>query len=289
MRIVGATDFSGRGDLAVRRAAMLASTISAELMLAHVVEGDQPEHLLWAMESLASNELEATARTAQDSYGIACTARVVRGDAFDAIATLARDVAADLIVMGTHRRNPVKDLFVGTTLERVLRTQTTPVLVASAEDPAGYRTVLAAVDFSECSGHALKVASRLNLLRGIGVTILHVSDPSDSVEPGSSARDIDTRIAADALDAGQKLTHFVQSLGLDDVQYSVRVRPCEGPPAPCIGAVAHEVSADLVILGARGRNQAMKLLLGSVTNDLLKTLNVDVLVVPSTPAPDPSP
>lgn len=280
MCILAATDFSDRGDRAVRRAAMLATTFSADLMLAHVVEGDQPEHLLWAFGGLATKELESTARTIADSYGVVCTARVVRGEAYDAIAALARDAAADFIVMGTHRRNSVKDVFVGTTLERVLRTQTVPVLVASVEQPAAYRTVLAAVDFSDCSGDALRSASSLGLLRGTQGTILHVSDPSDSVEPGSSPRDTGMRIAADALDTGQRMTQFVQSLDLGDIQCSVRVRPCEGPPAPCIARVADEINADLVIVGARGRNQAIKMLLGSVATDLLKILHTDVLVVP---------
>jgi nucleotide-binding universal stress UspA family protein len=51
----------------------------------------------------------------------------------------------------------------------------------------------------------------------------------------------------------------------------------------CIKAVADELNADLVIFGTRGKNRAMKVLLGSVADDLLKTLSVDVLVVPCPP------
>lgn len=279
-QILVATDFSDRGERSVRRAALLASAFSADLILAHVVEGSHPEHLVRAVEGLATDELEATARAIEKSHEIACSARVLRGEAFDAIVALATESAVDLIVMGTHRKDLLKDVFVGTTLERVVRKQAAPVLVVNADNPAGYGNVLGAIDFSGCSGHALETARRLGLLVGTHVTMLHISDPSDAVETGMPASDIAAQIAAGALKASKALTRFLSALDLRDVEYSMRVRPEDGPPAMGIREVAIELDADLVVVGTQGRNRAMKMLLGSVTDYLLKTLAVDVLVVP---------
>jgi len=66
--------------------------------------------------------------------GAAAPARVgihVRqGDAAKEIAQLAAEVAADLIVVGTHKAPHLKSLFIGSTAERVMAAATCPVFVA---------------------------------------------------------------------------------------------------------------------------------------------------------------
>jgi nucleotide-binding universal stress UspA family protein len=280
MQILAATDFSDRADRAIRRAALLASGFSANLILTHVVEGSQPENFVRAMRDLAATELGATAESIAQSYGIAPDVRIVDGDAFDAIVSLARDCSADLIVLGTHRRALLKDVFVGTTVERVVRACVAPVLVTNVDEPSSYKSVLVAVDFSDCSAEALVAARRLGFLAATRVTIIHISNPSDVVQSGIPAEEVAARVSAGALKSSQALARFLGALDLDDVEYSMRVRPDEGPPGMAIKEVAEELGADLVVIGTQGRNRAIRTLLGSVTDDLLKTLAADTLVIP---------
>jgi universal stress protein E len=282
-QILVATDFSERGERAIRRAALLASEFSADLILAHVVEGNQPDHLVRGMEGLAITELDATARALKKSHGIACSARVTRGDAFDAIVAMSKDSAAHLIVMGSHRKELLKDVFIGTTLERVVRTQAAPVLVVNSDSLSRYRSVLAAIDFSDCSGQALATARALGLLAGARVTIVHISNPSEHVRTGMPESDVGAEIAAGSMRASRELMRFVSGLDLRDLDYSLRVRPVDGPPGMGIAGVAAELGTHLAIVGTQGRNRAIKMLLGSVTDDLLKTLGSDILVVPCHP------
>jgi len=279
-RILVATDLSDRGDRAVRRAATLAEEFLADLMLLYVVEGSQPERLVLAIERLATDELEAAARAIETSHAVSCSAKVIRGDPFDAIGTMARDYAANLLVMGTHRKDLLKDVFVGTTLERVVRMQVCPVLVANSDYTGRYGAVLAAIDFSDCSGHALESAAALGLLTRTPVTILHVSDPSDYFEVGIPVGDLDAHIATGSLKTSVALTQFVSDLELPNVEYSVRVRPGEGPPAEIIAQVAEEADVDLTVVGTHGKNRGMKVLLGSVSDGLLRRASMDLLVVP---------
>lgn len=58
---------------------------------------------------------------------------ILTGDAFDAILRTAEMVSADLIVMGTHRKQLLRDIFVETTIERVIRTGPYPVLMVNTE------------------------------------------------------------------------------------------------------------------------------------------------------------
>jgi nucleotide-binding universal stress UspA family protein len=59
---------------------------------------------------------------------------VRRGDAAKEIAQLAVEVAADVIVVGSHKA-AVKHLFLSTTAERVMAVATCPVLVAGPKPP----------------------------------------------------------------------------------------------------------------------------------------------------------
>ena len=54
----------------------------------------------------------------------------------------------------------------------------------------------------------------------------------------------------------------------------------EGPPAVVVSAVAHSMGADLVIMATHGISGLAKLLLGSVTEALMRDLDRDILAVP---------
>ncbi len=55
-----------------------------------------------------------------------------------------------------------------------------------------------------------------------------------------------------------------------------------GPPAAVICAYGHEIGADLIVLGTHARGLARRLLLGSVSKDVLEHAGCPVLMVPQT-------
>ena len=57
----------------------------------------------------------------------------------------------------------------------------------------------------------------------------------------------------------------------------------EGPPAPALRQIVARLSPDLVVVGTRGRGALGRLMLGSVAEEALRTLDCDVLAVPPTP------
>ena len=61
--------------------------------------------------------------------------RVASGKPADQICSAAEEAKVDLIVMGTHGRSSLKDFFVGSTTEKVVRNATCAVL---AVKPDGY-------------------------------------------------------------------------------------------------------------------------------------------------------
>lgn len=175
-RILVATDFSTRSDRAIRRATLLARTHGSSMTVVHVIDDDQPKRILKAERDAASVLLSEQARSLREIDGVDCDYSVVLGNAFEGIAKAAEETNCDLLVIGPHRRQALKDVFVGTTAERTIRASSRPILMANGVPAASYRHVLVAVDFSDCSADAVQAVRALCLDRNIAVSVAHVFD-----------------------------------------------------------------------------------------------------------------
>jgi nucleotide-binding universal stress UspA family protein len=133
--ILVATDFSECAEQALDYAVALAGVLDAKIHLLNVI-------VIPAMGipevgiAVSSTLIESTARTQQAELdkraaghaaaGIETLLRT--GDARDVILDAAREIGADLIVMGTHGRRGVRRALIGSIAESVVRTAPCPVL-----------------------------------------------------------------------------------------------------------------------------------------------------------------
>jgi nucleotide-binding universal stress UspA family protein len=133
-RILCAADLSESMPLAIAYALSLAAEQQAELTLLYVIEGLQlyatiPEYagLRQDLEESARRHLEAAVAAAARDW---CTVqhRVTVGRAHREIVNVARELKADLIVMGTQSHGPLSHLFFGSTSHQVVREAACPVL-----------------------------------------------------------------------------------------------------------------------------------------------------------------
>src|SRR3954451_14581875 len=120
MQILAATDFSTRSNRALRQAGLLAQPSNAQLHIVHVVDDDQPDELVRMEKREAERVLTEQTGSMPELRNVRTRPIVVTGDPFDGILRAAADVNADLIVMGSHRKQ-LLDIIVGTTIERVIR------------------------------------------------------------------------------------------------------------------------------------------------------------------------
>lgn len=279
--ILVATDFSARSDRAIRRATLLARTYGSSITLVHVVDDDQPKRILKAEREAASALLSEQTRSLRDIDGVTCDYRVVLGNAFEGIAKAVEEVDCDLLVLGPHRRQALKDVFIGTTAERTIRASGRPVLMANGVPDGPYRHVLVAVDFSNCSADAVRAVVRLGLGKHAAVSVVHVVEAlAASLIPRTSLTEAEVQdyLAEVEEYAGGELRAFLGGLKFDPSRRVVRHNATS--TADTIDTVAREVSADLVVVGTQGRSGIAKLLLDSVTEEVLRAGDRDVLSVP---------
>lgn len=138
--------------------------------------------------------------------------------------------------------------------------------------------VLCPVDLSACSRHALAYASTLAQWYGARLTVLHVFELFISpqllpVDPRAMATSYPSRneIATD-------VARFVEPL--KDPRVAIDLLVEEGHVARKIVEIATELPADLIVIGTHGRGGVEHLLLGSVTEKVLRKAACPVLIVP---------
>ena len=280
--ILAATDFSARSDRAIRRAALLARAHDARLMLLHVVDDDRPERLVAEEMATAQELLQKTAESVLSD--VQSEAKVVLGDPFEGVAKTTRESAADLIVMGAHRKQILRGIFIGTSVERVMRMRIAPVLMVNAEPLSAYERGLVATDLSEHSGHALQVARQLRILPPARVVVVRAFDVFARGKlsyAGVSTEKISSHVKEMAAEARSELAGFIAALDADFKPEALRVK--EGRAAGVIVDTADETGADIVVVGTHGRSGIAKFLLGSVTEEVMWRLERDILVVPPRP------
>ena len=139
------TDFSESADAALAKAFELAEKLGARIHLLHAY-GIPPipdamgmgvgVDLLGPIERAASAELTQLAqRYAQRPEYVG--ALLEMGDARDLIVRHAKQLPADLIVMGTHGRRGMQHFVLGSVAEGVVRNAPCPVLVVPIAKPKG--------------------------------------------------------------------------------------------------------------------------------------------------------
>lgn len=279
MNILAATDFSTRSNRALRQAGLLARTTGAQLTLVHVVDDDQPHARLEMERGEANRMLAEQISVMPELQNIHCSPIVVTGSPFSGILQAAATVDARLIVMGAHRKHLLRDIFVGTTVERVIRTGPTPVLMVTKEVQQHYRNVLIPIEISEPSIHALRVANASGLINLEGATILHAFVALGKRKLISAGADIAEYEESERQTAVDEVIAFLASNKLVSQKWSLHVE--EGPPMEVITRAVNQKRPDLIIMGTHGRTGVLKQLIGSVTEDVLRSsLDVDVLAVP---------
>jgi universal stress protein E len=280
MQILAATDFSTRSHRALRQAGLLAQRQNAHLHIVHVVDDDQPDEFVSMERAEADRVLNEQKGSMPELSNIQVRVMIVAGDPFDGILRAAAEVKADLIVMGSHRKQ-LLDVIIGTTIERVIRKGSFPVLMVNNEAQENYENVLAAVDMVDASADALRAATTAGFMSGNRVTILHaftaIGKPSIPVG-GDDPDNIYSDVASQRNEIMNELAAFLAgSVGPMQGRWTLRVE--EGWPMERISRMISEIRPDLLVMGTNARSGLLKMMIGSVTEEALRTLKVDILAV----------
>jgi len=250
--ILFATDVSPVAENAALYALEFARSYNAKVHAVHVkpveIYGAAPPEswpiLRDATQALAEQQAADLDRT---FAGVEHEATVAEGDIWDLVAEYIEKDHTDLVVMGTHGRNGVEKLLLGSVAENVLRRATCPVLTVgpnvrvSPERAVAMKRILLAASFSPASDAAAAYAVSLAQENQALIDIVHVIQPQKA---GEIVHPSD--LAAGCLNRMRSLVPPEANLWCES-----HVLVEMGEPAEQILKVAKARRTDLIVLGVK--------------------------------------
>ncbi|WP_282692468.1 universal stress protein [Streptomyces sp. CC208A] len=278
--VVGA-DGSSSSLAAVEEAAREARRRGAGLRIVHafVWPAMHPPSLLGLeggfRERVEQLVAEAAVRAGETAPGVEVTSAVVTGQPLTVLEKESR--GADLVVVGTHGTGGFAGLLVGSTGVHLAAHGSCPVLVVR-EGGAASGPVLLGVDGSPEGERAVDFAFAEAALREAPLVALHawttwnapLPPPQDESEPYANP--------PGALAAGEERLVAEALAGHRDRYPGVTVEPRVVRGRTREALIEASRSAQLLVVGARGRGGFTGLLLGSVSQALLHHAHCPVAV-----------
>jgi nucleotide-binding universal stress UspA family protein len=283
-RILVAMDFSEQGERALEAALELGSRFRAEVHLVHALEVALPLFEPYAVvlpadwigeaRRLAEEKLQKAQERVR-ARGASGTVHLGDVPAAHAIAERAREIGADLVVVGTHGHTGLKHVLLGSVAERTVEYAPCSVWTVKGSGGASPRTIVAGTDFSPSAAHAVEVAAqwaksfgaRLHLVHALQVPMPLIAPYEVAIPEGiieGARREAERQLAAAAK-------------GVAGV--SVTTELASTPAHAALVDAAKRLPAELIVSGSRGLTGLKHALLGSVAERTLRYAPCSVLTV----------
>jgi len=272
-------DLSEHSVHAYRFARYLANKLVANLWILHVVP-ESPEYYLSMFPELSdivggvSEWVEDRIAEMVDLEAENVRKVVLSGRPVDEILKFREHRNIDLIVMGARGLSPLESLLLGSTTDRIIRQAPCPVtVVRTCPEHPRVEHIVVPTDLSEYSDHAAEEAIYFAANLGADIHLLHIVEVY-TYEP----RKMETRLSEEKLHEMQEKIRSLMSIPGDTKGVSVEKVLIRGYDA------AYEIShyvrdTDLIVMATHGRKAISKLLMGSVTDKVLRSAPCPVMTV----------
>lgn len=271
-KIIVPIDFSEHSEFALEATAMLAKKFDAEILALHMLEiseavltsasYEQQTKSIFLLE-LAKKRFN---KFLNKDYlkGIKITTIVKHFKVFSEISEVAKKQNVDLIVMGSHGTSGLKEVFIGSNTEKVVRYSDIPVLIIKHHPILlDFENVVFACDFSE---EAVKpYANAYNLFSKLGskLHLVYVNLPDARFRSSSEME--------------KRVSDFLKIIDgnldkMDEVKYVNDYSIEKG-----ILNYANVVGADLIAVATHGRKGLSHFFEGSISEDIANHSTLPVM------------
>jgi nucleotide-binding universal stress UspA family protein len=217
----------------------------------------------------------AAARVRELAPDLTCTLTSKMGHPAHVLSTVSE--GADLVVVGRRGLGGAASVLLGSVSNRLTTQATCPVVVVGDGDLPATGPVVVGVDGSEFGTQALRFALAEAGVRSTSVRAVVAYDvhhPALHGDPELLAR---MRAELEA-EAGETVTRALEEVqGAAPSPVSVDRVAVEGRPAEAI--LGHAADAQLIVVGSHGKGLVRRVLLGSVSRQVLNDADRPVVVV----------
>lgn len=293
--LVAIADPSARSNKAVRRAGALAHKTGASIVLVNAmpsaislgVAHAESERFTRLEAEENRRLLERTANRLRREEIIVETHVETGYPAHEAILRQVRLTQADLLIIEARKHNLFARLFLTQTDFELIRRCPVPLLVVKGRAAWRRPRILAALDPfhandkpSELDGEIVAAAEAVAALEGGSVHAAHIYRPVMRVIPGMEMDPamVATITAQEKAYGSAVRKQFLDAIGRSGIARSRGHLLC-GEPAIELPVVARSIRAGLVVMGAVSRSGLKRIFIGSTAEQVLDSLQCDVLIV----------
>jgi nucleotide-binding universal stress UspA family protein len=278
-KILAGIDFEKDTEKVLAYASYFAENFNACLDLLHVLDYlvTPPAYLLPYIEEekkIVGQKFAALKKELAGS-GIRAEAEVIAGRLRESFDMTIKNQNTDMLVLGF-----MSHVLRRSSSEKLIKGLRIPMLVVRGDKAESakigslkVRKILCTTDFSEISGKALNAAKELAVKLSSQLEIVHVF-PNHIFEQMKTLKDRDGLLKELYNESKDRLEKFLHASGL-----TVAGTMEEGEPDRRIVSFAKQNDFDLIVIGARGLGRIEGMLIGSVTDAVLKSAPCPVLVI----------
>ncbi|SEB74183.1 Nucleotide-binding universal stress protein, UspA family [Tenacibaculum sp. MAR_2009_124] len=272
-KIIIPIDFSTYSENALKSAAFLAKKNNAELIAVHMLElshaiASQSESYLQEqtlfLYKLTEKKFEDFLK-ADYLSGIKVTPIIKHFKIFSELDDLAKEENADLIIMGSKGTSGMKEIFIGSNTEKVIRHSKVPVIIIKEEAiKKDIKNALFACDFSNNDIEPYLEAKKLFNAINCSLKLVYVITPTSKFK---STGEIKDRIKKFMEEVGEEASEIRDNVAII-TDYSVE----EG-----IFYFAKTSEVDIIALATHGRKGVAHFFEGSISEDIANHSTLPVI------------
>ncbi|MEC3908304.1 universal stress protein [Tamlana sp. 2201CG12-4] len=271
-KIIVPIDFSEHSEYALKTAAKLSKKYHTELLALHMLE--MSDIMLSASDGLQNQKAVYFLQLAEKKFkdflkkdyleGVHVTPIIKHFKVFSEVNDVALKNDADLIIMGSHGTSGLKELFVGSNTERVVRNAEIPVLVVKNDLlNVNFDVVTLACDFSEENIRSYLNAMSLFNKMDSKVYMVYVNLPNDKFK---SSLEIEKKVVNFFAKADGNLDK------MDDVHYVSDYTVEDG-----VLNFSNKTGADLIAVPTHGKKGLAHFFEGSIGEDVANHSTLPVI------------
>lgn len=268
-KILVPTDFSIQAKNALKVAALLAKKYKAEIYLLHMLEiplqeidpvnasSDIPEAIFFM--KLAHQKF--TALIESDFLDGVKVHETVKSDlTFNEIKEACTEYKIDLIVMGSHGASGLKEMFIGSNAEKVVRTSDVPVLVIKNEHKTfDIKDFVFASDFTNDNKETYKQATKFARTFDATIHLVMVNTPNNFLTTDESMK---------------RIKNFIS--GINYKKCNINIYNDDSVEQGILN-FSKSVKADLIGISTHGRQGIAHFFNSSISEDLVNHANRPVI------------
>jgi universal stress protein E len=278
-KILLAHDFSKSSNNVVTTAMELAKVFHSEIVPIHILPDDVvTEKVKSLLEETATKKLQETIDHLKSEGVKAGEPILAFGSPHEKIVEAAVDTNANLIVIGSGVNKKGKKFLLGTTTERIIQKSEKPVFVEKEDVPLKVKHILCPVDFSDTSKRALRNAITMAYRFKAELSILSVCELQGSAW-FTSKEDREAENDKRCTEHSNKFDNFLKGFNLSDLKWNKETR--RGNPAEEILSAVSEKEIDLLVMGTAGKTGLSRLVIGSVTEKVIREVPCSFLTMKS--------